>query len=258
MVIVITGILGVLVVSFVNPLQGYFDAIRRADLSDVADTALRRMARELHTALSNSVRVSGGYIEFLPTTTGGRYRAVSECNGATCDQLDFSLADTSFDVIGILPLAPAVGNELVIYNLGIPGSDAYEGSNVATLSTGGGCTLSASKICFNGGMQFPFESPGRRFQVIAGPVTFACVGTTLWRYSGYARQLAQPTDIAAAPLSGATSKARLATGVDCATTSFAYESGVTQRTGLVSMRLTMAAGGESITLQHQVHVPNVP
>ena len=74
MVMVITGILAALVASFASPLKGYFDATARADLADVADTALRRMARELHAALPNSVRVSGSYIEFLPTTIGGRYR----------------------------------------------------------------------------------------------------------------------------------------------------------------------------------------
>ncbi len=264
MVIVITGVLAALVTNFVKPLQGYFDAAKRADMGDEADVALRRMSRELHAALPNSVRVSGNYLEFLPTVAGGRYRAVQGCMPAPCtpagDVLDFTSADTSFDVIGALDVAPAAGEEVVVYNLGISGADAYEGSNSAVLTTAPspGCGLSANKICFAAGKQFPFESPANRFQIVGGPVTFACAGNTLWRYSGYARQSAQPVDLATAPLATATGKARLAAHVDCGSSAFVYTSGVTQRVGLVSMRLTVADSGQSITLYHQVHVPNVP
>lgn len=254
MVIVITGILGALVASFASPLKGYFDATRRADLSDVADTVIRRMGRELHTALPNSVRVSGSFIEFLPTRNGGRYRAEQDCSGTcTGDLLNFTASDTSFDVIGALSAAPAVGEEVVIYNLGISGADTYAGDNVAAVAAGSttGNVKFASKL-------FPFESPGHRFQIIGNPVTFACSGTTLWRYGAYARQATQPAGTATLDGLAGVTKARLATGVDCASTGFTYASGVTQRTGLLSMRLRMTNGSESVALQHQVHVSNVP
>jgi len=257
MVIVITGILAVLASSFAAPLKGYFEALDRAELSDAADTALRRMARELRTALPNSVRVSGSFIEFLPTTTGGRYRKEQDCSAAcTGDILDFVEADTSFDVIGALPSVPVAGEELVVYNT--TPATAYAGTNVATLTSNiATCALSATRLCFSGGMQFPFESPGNRFQIISGPVTFACIGNTLWRYSGYARQAAQPNNVAVAPLNVAT-RARLATGVNCAASSFVYTPGVTQRADLVVMRLTLSNNSDSVTLLHQVHVQNVP
>ncbi|MFZ2405922.1 MAG: type II secretion system protein [Methylobacter sp.] len=266
-VMVITGILGALVASFAAPLRGYFDAAARADLSDVADTALRRMARELHAALPNSVRVSGGYIEFLPTITGGRYRAgpassgTVQCGGTLAqDILDFTAADTCFEVIGGLPAAPAAGEEIVIYNT-TPGA-VYAGDNVAEIAAGSttGSIMFASK-------QFPFESPGiageskpsgQRFQVIGKPVTYACSGATLWRYSGYARQPVQPASIAVLDgLAGAV-KARLATGVNCADSRFVYTPGVTNRAGLVTMSLTLSNSSDSVTLLHQVHVQNVP
>jgi len=258
MVIVITGILAVLASSFAAPLKGYFEALDRAELSDAADTALRRMARELRTALPNSVRVSGSFIEFLPTTTGGRYRKEQDCSAAcTGDILDFVEADTSFDVIGALPSVPVAGEELVVYNT--TPATAYAGTNVATLTSNiATCALSATRLCFSGGMQFPFESPGNRFQIISGPVTFACIGNTLWRYSGYARQAAQPSNVAVAPLNAATNIARLATGVNCATSSFVYNAGATQRADLVVMRLTLSNNSDSVTLLHQVHIQNVP
>lgn len=261
MVIVITGILAALVSSFAAPLKGYFDATARADLSDVADTALRRMARELHAALPNSVRVSGSYIEFLPTTTGGRYRAspapsgTAQCGTLAQDALDFATTDTCFEVIGILAAAPAAGEELVVYNTAT--AFAYDGTNnVAAIDAANSTT---SKIVF-ASHTFPieFNSPSSRFQIISGPVTFACVGTTLWRHSGYGRQAAQPTDRTIAPLSTATNIARLATGVDCANSSFVYTPGVTNRADLVVMRLTLTNTSDSVTLLHQVHIQNVP
>jgi MSHA biogenesis protein MshO len=264
-VIVLTGILGVVATSFFTPLQGYFDALDRAELSDVADTALRRMGRELHAALPNSVRVSGNYIEFLPTITGGRYRATVDpavaepvC-GSAGDDLSFSGNDTCFEVIGTLSTAPSAGQELVVYNTSNASAlGVYANDNVVALTTDLACTLSATKICFSGGMQFPLESPSKRFQIISGPVTFACVDNTLWRYSGYARQASQPTDVTSAPLSTATSIARLAVGVKCDTSNFSNMSGTTQRAGLVTMSLTLSNSGDSVTLLHQVHVQNVP
>ena len=77
MVIVITGIIGGIVAMFLKaPIQQYMDVARRAELTDIADTAVRRMARDVRTAVPNSVRPQGQstYVEFLPTRDGGRYR----------------------------------------------------------------------------------------------------------------------------------------------------------------------------------------
>jgi MSHA biogenesis protein MshO len=256
-VIVLTGILSVVATSFITPLQGYFDALDRAELSDVADTALRRMGRELHAALPNSVRVDGNYIEFVPTITGGRYRATVDpavadpvCGSAGAD-LSFSGNDTCFEVIGTLSPAPAIGEEVVIYNTAP--FYVYADNNVAAIAPGStaGNVVFASK-------QFPLESPGKRFQIIGRPVTYACNDTTLWRYSGYSRQASQPTSIATLDGLAEVVKARLATGLNCAASNFSYMPGATQRAGLVTMSLTLANSSDSVTLLHQVHVQNVP
>ena len=68
-VIVLTGILaGVVAVFLVIPVTGYFDVARRAELTDTADTALRRISRDLRLALPNSIRVTScnTAIEFIP------------------------------------------------------------------------------------------------------------------------------------------------------------------------------------------------
>src|SRR5688572_4675890 len=100
-VIVITGIIAAAVAVFMRMLiQSYFDTTRRAELTDRADTALRRMGRDIHLALPNSVRIaasgSNTAIEFLLTRSGGRYRASVTSTG-TGDILDFnSGTDSSF------------------------------------------------------------------------------------------------------------------------------------------------------------------
>ncbi len=74
MVIVITGIIGGMVAVFLKaPIQQYIDVSRRADMTDIADTALRRIGRDVRLALPNSVQVhtSGSgtstvyYLDFL-------------------------------------------------------------------------------------------------------------------------------------------------------------------------------------------------
>jgi prepilin-type N-terminal cleavage/methylation domain-containing protein len=59
MVIVIMGVIGGMVSVFMkSPIDAYVDSARRAALTDVADTAVRRMARDIRKALPNSLRQS--------------------------------------------------------------------------------------------------------------------------------------------------------------------------------------------------------
>jgi MSHA biogenesis protein MshO len=292
-VITITGIIASVVAVFIRrPMEQYVDSARRAQLTDLADTAVRRLTRDLRTALPNSIRVSlvgtVTYLEYLETRTGGRYRGeipdTPVASGATTcpdlapsdgvadeNVLKFGVADTCFGVVGGLANRSSVAggsDYAVVYNLG-PGnlnSDAYEtaaatGGNKAriTAATAGAGGEDVVSIASN---TFTFGSPGKRFHVITGPVTYVCNPTTreLRRISGYAIQTAQPTNIAAAPLSTATLNALLAQNVNTCT--FAYNaSGVDQRTGVVGVALELtdaSAAAESVRLFQQVHVNNAP
>jgi MSHA biogenesis protein MshO len=55
----------------------YTDTVRRANLTDAADSALQRIVRDIHAALPNSLRstspASNNCVEFLPVVGGGRY-----------------------------------------------------------------------------------------------------------------------------------------------------------------------------------------
>jgi MSHA biogenesis protein MshO len=288
-VIVIIGILaGISALVLVPAFEAYFASGRRAEVSDMADAAIRRMVRDVRLALPNSARVdgTGQRLEVLLTRTGGRYRALNDSNPGTSEEtLDFAATDTVFDAFEPFTAAQItvdngaqLGDYVVIHNLGIPGADAYDFTAASTnikritgfsFSGAGGALANEDRFTLAAASAFPLESPGRRFFVVRGPVTFACVGVgtaggngtgTLRRWFGYTYE--PPGGIgntgappAAAPAGSA--EAILAGNVSgCA---FTYTNNLAQMSrGLVSLRLTLSRGGESTTLYHEVHVNNVP
>lgn len=256
-VIAVVGILSGIVAVFVrNPLEGYMAASRRAALTDTADGALVRIARDLRTALPNSVRVTqvGGayYLEYLPIEDGGRYRA-EQTGGATGDILDFtSGSDTSFDVLG--PSVTANKSQyLVVYNLGLDAStDAWQGGNRRAVTSSG----AVANLAFTStGSPLPLESPGRRFYLVSTPVSYVCdsAAGTVRRYSGYgAPASAQPTSF------GSGTNALLANRVK--TCSFLYDAGAGQRLGQLTLRIQLenseGDNAEQVSLYREVVVNN--
>ena len=259
-VIAITGIIAGMVAAFIrSPVQGYVDMTRRAELVDVADTALRRIGRDVRLALPNSVRVSidALAIEFLDAPAGGRYRIASD-GGA--DDLRFDQTDTSFDIIGP-PVVLSAGNEIVVFNVGVPGANAYEGNitNTHNRRTYTGATGSTTNITINSTARLPLESPNNRFHVVNGPVTYICNLFTgeLRRYWGYAMQANQPATTAALNALPGVASALIAKNVSsCA---FTYDSHVVaKRAGLVALRLAITQDTETVNLYHATHVSNMP
>jgi len=262
-VIVITGILAGMVAVFIKaPVEGYVDSMRRAELTDAADTALRRIARDVRTALPNSFRLvtptGSNCVEFLPTVGGGRYRAAPTVLGDSAGVLDFSKATISaFDVlanINLLPSFSAAGTQhVVIYNLGLDyiDADAYVGANRAQINN---ATATNTNITLTTPKKFPHESPGKRFQVILNnSVIYSCVG-------GANGSIFRSTPVisgvpGSCPVVGSGSV--LVSNVDCANTSFRY-SPVSASNSLLAMTLTLTRSGESVRIYHEVQVSNVP
>lgn len=255
-VIAITSIIAATVALFIRrPVEGYADAARRAALTDEADTALRRMTRDLRLALPNSVRVYGGgqFVEFIETSGGGRYRAEPDSGGGG-NPLDFSAADTSFDVLGPVP-GLATGNQIVVYNLYNTGtvSNAYSGDNRAALTA-----ITAPPVAIASKL-FPEPSPAKRFHVVTGPVTYGCVGGQLLRYWGYAYSQEAPGS--PVPPAGGSSAVLAGNVGEC---QFVYTAGaLTERIGTVSIILqinSVSAGGslERVRMFQQTQVSNAP
>lgn len=280
MVIVLIGILaGVASVFITGPIEAFVDTNRRAELVDIAETALHRMSRETRQALPNSVRLSNNgtrfSIEFLRTSTGGRYRAQPSTAGVS-DPLNFTANTDSFDIPGGLPgfnlvdtsggtgFSACVNNIVdcvVIYNTGTSSSDfnAYSGNNIAAITA-----ISNTSLTFNNtdvaGWRFPAASPVQRFFVVDTPMSFVCDNATgeLWLYQNYSIQSVQPVSAASFGGGGAMLANQVA---NCSAATFQYNAGAGQRYGLVVFRITIAAtdgSNEQISLLQQVHVLNAP
>ena len=279
-VMVLTAILAGTMVMFIRrPVQNYTDAAARAGLSDVADLALRRMARELRTALPNSARltVAGGvsWLEFIPTVSGGKYLAV-ENNAPNGTPLSFTNSNAvPFSVIGPMPALAQVGQSfLAIYNLG-PGftnADAYARGNLALVTgiNAGNRTIAYESYAIgqaggNGKNPFavapPNVSPGQRFQIVTRPVTFRCEGAA--NGTGTLTRSVAADFLAAQPRPTAAQGNLLANNVQAC--SFSIGALASQQGALIGVSLALAraiAGGgipvETVTLSQQIHVDNTP
>jgi MSHA biogenesis protein MshO len=263
MVIVLTGILaGVGALIITGPMGGYVDQERRAQLVDAAETALRRMSREIRVALPNSVRVgcAGNCIEFLLTTGSARYRE-GPGPGATQQEhrLRFNQTDDSFNTTG--PTGQAFGSSpwfIAIYNTGQTGANAWERTNPGVMTLDPSITIGASgvagedRITLNTAFQFAHESPRQRLHFVEGPVAFRCEADGyLYRYANYGFDDSPP------PINfNGESRSPLADYVESC--QFEYALGTATRAGLVSLRIVLMDAGERVRLLHQVYVSNLP
>lgn len=269
MVIVIMGVIGGIMAVFMkSPIDAYFASARRAGLTDVADTVVRRMSRDIRKALPNSIRTPNSQcVEFIPTKTGGRYRADDTPEG-----LSFSVADASFNMLrdnshllgstssvtAINTSMPvdqqiAVGDVIVVYNLGIPGADAYLQDNTAAVvnpapSESG--TPVETKINIAAKL-FPLASSSNRFYVVAKDekvVSYVCNSVT-----GNLHRTVNATDFSGScPATGPV----LARHVSAC--NFDYSGSDLQRNALIRMLIQLTESDETVSLQHEVNVNNSP
>jgi MSHA biogenesis protein MshO len=273
--LVITLVVSTVVVAFVSlfisgPVMGFTDQARRARLVDAADAALRRIGRDVRRALPNSVRTTsaGGVIalEVLGTVDGARYRA--QPPGVAAQILDFAAADGSLNVLGPFTQLSkpwsSTTHYLAVYNVGVPGADAYELANVITpVSTTINISVDGAtgedRVTLAPAFRFAYPSPTQRVFLVDGPVTYLCDSGagTLMRYQGYSIDPSQASRDSHGELIGAGATASLMANqlVSC---SFAYTPGTAERAGLVSLQFAVQAQGETVSLLSQVHVDNVP
>jgi MSHA biogenesis protein MshO len=265
--LVIAGVLAAALASFTGrQFHSYTDVAARMAMADAASVAMNRMAREISAALPNSVRTDSGAgagsqrLEFIPIIAGGRYRAepdsscTSTSTDAKCKALDFgdsAAAGQSFQVLAPASSLPAKGGQLVVYNLGVDGSDAYQGNDRSAF------TISGDLITLTGqSAALPYGSPYKRFQVVDQPVVYNCDGNKLTRQPvawqpGSFRETADNVD-------AGTGDVVLDKLSAC---SFNYtKSSALGESGIVSIHLTLsdADSGESITLQREVPIYNAP
>lgn len=261
-VMMITGIMAASIAVFFKPaLDSYLDARRRAELTDTADTALRRMGRDVRRAAPNSIRIpSDQCFELVPTKAGGLYRRATDIVNAGSNPLDTTGTDGAFDVLSPLVAVPAAGDFVVIGNQNT--NDVYTGATRGTVGAWasppapGGAAVGVGRITLAAATQFPAGYDGGRFQIVdqnEQSVFYICDG------AGNLQRLVRPFTVANPVACPATAGAvPLATNV--ASCSFVYDPnlGATQQSGFVWMRIELLSGGERMALAYGVHVSNVP
>lgn len=273
--LVVTLSVSIVVVAFAAmfvsaPVAGFTDQARRLRLVDAANTALQRMSRDVRRALPNSVRTtaSGGRValEVLGSIDGARYR--ERPPGSPAQRLDFTTADGSFNVIGpftqVTKPFSSTSHYLAIYNVGVPGADAY---SLADVITPAGTQIDIAPDTFAGEdrvtlsppFRFRYGSPTQRVYLVEGAITYLCdpISATLTRYNGYAIAPNQTDRDSSAELlsAGATASLMADRVTGCA---FTYAPGTAERAGLVTLEITVSEQGELVRLLAQIHIDNAP
>ncbi len=275
--IVVVILIGLLAVGggllILQPIEAYDAQVRRQQLVDQGEMALRQIARDVRRALPNSIRVTavgtGWAVEMVNTIDGARYR--DEVGGdftSVDDTLDFGAADDNFNLLGNfndLGMGLLTGGErLVIYNTSAVAiyGDAAANNNPGIVTTAGtAITLAPTappsddpeqRINLAPPFEFAQQSPGQRVFVVDGPTSYICNPATgrITRYTGYAFSVAQPT-----PPVGGTSDDVVSRLSGC---NMSYDPGTAQRGGILTVEINIDDSGEAVNLLHQIHVVNVP
>lgn len=263
MIIVITlmGIIGALVSLMASSqMDDYMTSSRRAFLVSEASAALMLLERDLHAALPNSVRLqTGTVLEFVPVLQVARYRTALDPADPTSDLLDFTLADTRFQVLGQLDALPAAARA-VINHRGVLQDGRYvyrgaatDGTHVITtsaVSLQDGAT--GDFISISGGHRFSEQSVAKRVYFVERSVVYLCdvSNQALMRYRNVPLAATAMTTSAQLLAAGAIASKALGNVQSC---NISYQSGSDQA-GLVTIGLRLEDAGESVELLHQVYV----
>lgn len=273
-VIVLLGIVGSIVAVFlVRPVEGYRDLARRAALVEAAESALRRMQRDIRTALPNSVRrintASGFALEMIPVLDGARYSTAGGNDG-----LDLNY-DDQFDVQHCFrnPATKTTpGIRLVINNQGTGTFNVYNDASLpagaanSIITAATGMTISiTSATCPASGFDHvtltpahdfrDTHSPNRRVYVVTTALSYLCdtAAGTLTRYYGYAITATQPTTAADFTALNASSAPVADRITACSVTTTTDD---VRNRALATLTLTLAEEGEQVRLVQQAQMDN--
>lgn len=257
---IIMSIVAAMVAVFIPaPVKGYVDTVRRAALTDEADTLIRFMTRELRSAAPNSISCTScsggsGTLTLWPVLTAARYREYPAAAGSG-NMFAFGTAVSSFDFIGVtsltdlgpdshgVPLASCTG---LVGNLG-SSTSACDVNNAGTTNkftitgiSGGTATVSPAVTVSAGcGLASPASSDpnDRTFGgvfCIGAQVTYVCGASGLTRNGQLLSSRVTSCLIGWPP---AVSNASIQT---------------------IPVQLTLSQAGESVTLFREIHVDNYP
>lgn len=238
-VIVVLSVISALGFGFVrSTLESYNTTIDRGKLITKGRLALERMSRQLRAAVPNSVRVVGDCVEFLPIAGGGNYVgsvpdaangvAASASIATATHSVDFGAA--SYVVLGAL-------NSSEIYGAA-PASLERLSSRTST-----SLTLASAK-------QWQRNSLNKRFFLADQPQAFCVNSGNLRFHQNYSGGSYLTASI---PSSGGDI---VVDGIGGH--SFNVSNGTQDRNTTLTIAMTFTGGGESVALNQEVYIRNVP
>lgn len=275
--IVIIGIVSSVVGLIVGRYIENYDATsRRTMMQTSAQFAIERISREIRNALPNSICVPNvaatncipttrDKVAFIKVIDAGYYQDTSGNypDGTPHKVLSVSpaAASTEFDIISGIDLRVQQNDYVSVYN--ISNSSIYSGNNLAeiiaaptTHNVDGVAGDDIITLTISNSV-FPLNSPQRRVHIVEPNTTiFYLDGTDLklGKSHRFEEPLFNPTtpDLVTVP----DKEYLLLENVD--SISFNFDSGSSQRAGLLHIDMVVEDEGEQIHLIHEAHVYNVP
>jgi len=232
----------------VGTAEGYGATVRRDSLAGSARSAVERMNREVRNALPNSARAANGCLEFVPIVAASNYLDIPLITASSSFSSIPYTEEPTIGRVAVYPIDTApiyqLSNNSVVTQQ--PASTAA--SDLVSLTSAVTVTLAASHT-------FPAASPFDRYFMVATPVSFCLVGTDLFRYQNYGFIASQP-DPALLP-AAEPNRQLLAVNMTSATP-FQVVPPDLQRNGLVMLDLSVSDQGETLRIQTEVQMRNVP
>lgn len=244
-VIVILGVLATVGVQFiVSSTESYVKVQNREQLMNTGRLAMERMARQLRTALPYSVQIlsSGNNqcVRYLPVAGGGLYsEPVTAGVSASSIETEFYRVDA--DTAQYVSLAALNLSEL---NLGASSSLAQLSAAIASPASGSG------DVNFAGSHAWLRNSPSQRLYFVGQHQAFCVIAGALNYYDDISFN-----DTSVPP---AVAPSLIARNVSLAAGGFSVGVETETNRSLVALALTFNAGGESVPIQHEVAIRNVP
>lgn len=247
-VIVLMGIISITGTEIIrNSSDAFSKMTGRQALGSAARVSIERVTRELRSALPNSVRVnaSNTCFEFLPVNAAGTYIT-----------LPVSASAATFLSARMNPGLDAVSGRVAVYSLSNEVYDTAAGMLSPTVTLGAPNGNNEIVVTMASAYQFANYSTKSRYYLVADPVSFCIDGDNLFRYQNYGLVTVQP-DIADLP-SSLPSRALLANGLAASVLPFDVSGSTLTRNSIVRMDLIFSVSGDSVRIEHEVQVRNVP
>lgn len=247
---IVLSILAVGITSFLGrTVGGYVDTADRGRMAAALVVTAEKIARDLRRALPNSIRIGGtpdNCIEFVPVLQGGFYTGIPTGTAAS-SMTALSPGNTSV-ITGRIAVYPVDTND--IYSP-TDASPAPVTAAIASIPVGSGeitITLGASH-------QFDNESPGTRFFVIEPPVAYCqpAGSDRIYRYQNYGFNA-----VPVLPPTGATVEVLITEADTTDLLEFEYTDASLTRNAVVSFKLQARVDQETMPLNQEVRIRNVP